>query len=267
MGRDWREYCSTPLVGKFRQSFRPAHYFRDAGIGLVSYLGDICNTKRRMVPSPVLEHVLFKQLESKRRLNVLELGSGCGIVGIAFAQLSNQCNMLLTDLPQAMEILGLNISAAIEGLGPNIRLDKLPLDWESQLPPQIKDTKYDLVLVSDCTYNSDSLPVLVQTLDGILLQSPGTLIIVSMKVRHSSEAVFFQLMSDAGLVSVEHAALTLPDDVRSQNGQELEHVDIYSFYRRNNIPSFVNGEWHRTKIKSEEEVGPRPQGTGAKIQP
>ena len=168
---------------------------------------------------------------------MLELGSGCGIVGICLAKLLPRSDILLTDLAEAMELLALNIAAAEKSLASETTLNRLPLDWDCPLPSEVRDRRYDLVLVSDCTYNSDSLPALVRTLSAIILQSPETMIVVSMKVRHSSEAVFFRLMVDAGIVSFQHDVIVLPDDIREQQRQELEHVDIYTFFDRDNIPS------------------------------
>ena len=168
---------------------------------------------------------------------MLELGSGCGVVGICFAKLLYRSDVLLTDLPEAMEILALNTAAAEKSLASDTILNQLPLDWECPLPSKVRDTRYDLVLVSDCTYNADSLPALVRTLSAIILQSPETLIVVSMKVRHSSEAVFFELMLDAGTVSIGHDVIAIHDDVRERQGQELEHVDIYTFCNGDTIPS------------------------------
>ena len=218
-----------------------SHRSRDAGVVLAFHIHAMWSASAIGVPRCPLSYLFTKhrQPKNQRRLSVLELGSGCGIVGICFAKLLYRSDVLLTDLPEAMEILALNIATAEKSLASETTLNRLPLDWECPLPLAVRDRRYDLVLVSDCTYNSDSLPALVRTLSAIILQSPETLIIVSMKVRHSSEAVFFELMLDAGTVSIGHDIIALPDDVREQQGQELENVEIYTFCNRDNIPSFA----------------------------
>ncbi len=158
---------------------------------------------------------------------VLELGSGCGIVGIGFAQLFDNCNVLLTDLPEAMEVLYCNINQARPASGS--QLFKVSLDWDNDLPTAMAERRYDVVLVSDCTYNSDSIPSLVRTLCALTRNSLGVFIIVSMKVRHSSESVFFDMMDDAGFRVQNEVRFPMPDRHRSLSGQELENVEIYIF--------------------------------------
>ena len=78
-------------------------------------------------------------------------------------------------------------------------------------PLKPEDLTPDLVLVSDCTYNSDSLPNLVRTLVSLTnhkcknetqpedrFRLGGLDVLVSLKRRHESEDVFFQLMAEAG---------------------------------------------------------------------
>ena len=161
-------------------------------------------------------------------LKVLELGSGCGIVGIGLAQLYPNCDVLLTDLPEAMENLGHNLAHARPASGS--KLFETTLNWDDDLPVSVAQGQYHLVLVSDCTYNSDSIPALVGTLHRLIEKSPRAYIVVSMKVRHSSEAIFFDMMEDAGLQVVADAKIPLPDRHRAATGQEVEAVEVYIFH-------------------------------------
>ena len=161
---------------------------------------------------------------------MLELGSGCGIVGLETARLWPSSNILLTDLPEAMEILNCNVSKARESSNTN-KVTTAILDWDTGLPKLIKQCQHDLVMVSDCTYNSDSIPALVKTLAAVIERSPAALVVVSMKVRHDSEAIFFDVMAEAGFVKAEHHAVALPDRERADTGQVLESVDIFLFGR------------------------------------
>ena len=197
---------------------------RDAGIALTAFLNDIVLQPKR--PS-VLANVLTKT--NSHRPSVLELGSGCGIVGLEVAQICSQCDVILTDLPDAMGILSYNVSKV---MGSNPALGDVAtavLDWDDENTKMFQGHQYDLVIVSDCTYNADSIPALVGTLAAVIDKWPAALIVVSMKVRHDSEAVFFELMTAAGFVIAEHSAITLPDQQRAKSGQELEVVDIYVF--------------------------------------
>ena len=168
---------------------------------------------------------------------MLELGSGCGIVGIGIAQLHQNCNVLLTDLPEAMELLNFNIAKARSAAGSN--LSAADLDWGDDLPGFVATGEYHLILVSDCTYNSDSIPTLIKTLNALMEKSPRASIVVSMKVRHSSEAIFFGMMRDGDFQIVANIRVPLPDRHRKAVGRELENVDIYIFrntHLLNNFP-------------------------------
>jgi hypothetical protein len=131
-----------------------------------------------------------------RRISVVELGSGCGIVGIALAQLLPRCSVVLTDLEEAQDIASRNARIAKPAAGSTIRF--AVLDWDEELSNGLRDQEYDLIIVSDCTYNADSLPALVQTLWALTEHSPNATVFVGLKRRHESEEVFFSLMTDAG---------------------------------------------------------------------
>ncbi|KAK4693593.1 hypothetical protein P7C71_g3842, partial [Lecanoromycetidae sp. Uapishka_2] len=111
-------------------------------------------------------------------------------------------------------------------------LETMVLDWEESLPEAFSRSPKDVILVSDCTYNSDSTPALVKVLAALIRFAPTALIVVSMKVRHDSEAIFFDLMSDAGLTAIEHTAISLPDRLKLDTGEELEVVHIYVYRKK-----------------------------------
>jgi methylase of polypeptide subunit release factors len=92
----------------------------------------------------------------KPQLSVLELGTGCGMVGIAIAQTVSNSKVLLTDLPEAREIVERNIESALKA--PDASLTFRELDWDAELPDDLKSISepLDLVVAADCTYNPDS---------------------------------------------------------------------------------------------------------------
>jgi predicted nicotinamide N-methyase len=201
---------------------------------MVAYLKDITSSESDATVPSHIAHLLSAR--NPTQLSVLELGCGCGMVGIALAQMRPRCDILLTDLPEAMGILELNISVAqpAEGSG----LIKATLDWHDDLPSYIRDKVFDVILVSECTYNSDSLSALVKTLSSLVIASTEAQVILSTKVRHSSEAVFFEMMSAAGFNELEHSTIELPDPLRSQRGEVLELVDMYVFRHKSaGLPS------------------------------
>ena len=190
---------------------------------MVAYLRSLVDHN----PDPDHDIPLKKLLLSStsKPLNALELGSGCGIVGIALSQLLPNCNVLLTDLPEAMDILRINT----EGLDPKpgSKVEYVELNWEDELSTSLSEKEFDLILISDCTYNADSLPALVKTVSRLTSVSKEAHIVVSMKVRHDSEVVFFDLMSKAGLRSIRHDTVILPDKTRNED--ELDKIEVYDF--------------------------------------
>ena len=165
---------------------------------------------------------------------ILELGSGCGIVGLQVADLCPTSEVFLTDLPDAMDILNYNVEHA-RSYSKSISPAAAILDWDKPLPENIAKQRFDLVIVSDCTYNSDSIPGLVRTLRSVVKISPGALIVISLKRRHDSEAIFFDLMANAQFIEVEHTAVPLPDRHRRRDGQELEVVEVYVYRSHGSI--------------------------------
>ncbi|KAF7718037.1 Uncharacterized protein PECH_002370 [Penicillium ucsense] len=156
-------------------------------------------------------------------LRVVELGAGCGIVGIALATMHKNCEVILTDLPEVSEIVSRNIKeASAQHTSTSVTFQTL--DWDEPTPALVGETT-DLILVSDCTYNADSLPALVSVLGRFAQESPGLLILVSLKRRHESEAVFFDLMRTAGFQS-SHAAVNLP-----AQWDQMDQIEMYCYQK------------------------------------
>jgi predicted O-methyltransferase YrrM len=201
---------------------RQAEMSRDAGLALVAHISRI---PAQQADTEALRQVL--RAVPSRKLAVIELGSGCGIVGIGLAQMLPKCQILLTDLQEAEEIITRNIGASTvpESSSVSFRV----LDWESPIPRSVADRSFDLILVSDCTYNSDSIPALVNTLYDLVRKSPGAVVVVSTKIRHSSEQIFFELMSDCRLDIINHTSITLPTMQGSDAGEGNNIVHIYYF--------------------------------------
>jgi len=161
-------------------------------------------------------------------LKVLELGAGCGIVGISLANIFPH-QITLTDLPEAAGILAKNLSLTTLPLPIRSRLSSQVLDWLSPLPANIASTSWDLILVADCTYNPDVVPDLVATLKSLAFGEGGDgkgglLVALAMKVRHESEMVFFALMREGGFVVRENCRIPLP-----VLGGEREEIEIFVF--------------------------------------
>lgn len=168
---------------------------------------------------------LLQQRLQLPNLKVLELGAGCGIVGLTLASHhSSISKLVMTDLPEAMEILTHNLSLLpITKPKSKPKVTQQVLDWSLPLPPNVRTTAWDIVLVADCTYNPDVVPDLVRTLRAVVEGNREGLVALAMKVRHESEMVFFRLMEESRFVVRERCKLALP--VLGGEGEEVEiHV-------------------------------------------
>ncbi|KAI1489927.1 putative methyltransferase-domain-containing protein [Biscogniauxia mediterranea] len=216
-------------------------------------------------------------------VNVLELGSGVGILGISIAAAleraaaaagggsggdssnTRQSTVLLTDLPEAEERARANMARAdvvltgvalTAGGDPEARPDALRatrlqyenLDWDEgrrgRFGPLVSAAAapWDLVVLSDCTYNVDSLPALVGTLSALhglsVTAAAGrrvddrgeeeedggfkSTVLLATKPRHESEKALFGLLDAEGWRYRLWKGIPLP-----KMGEEDEVVEIY----------------------------------------
>ncbi|KAL8381609.1 hypothetical protein RB595_005747 [Gaeumannomyces hyphopodioides] len=263
-----------------------ARHVWDAGVYVAALLAKICSGSSSSSPSSDYQNCmpgLERILESRGKLDVLEIGSGVGILGIGLAtailgrnesadSTQRPVSILMTDLPEAQDRAAANISrydamvsqrrrqrpaedeaAKEDGDGAGNQqapvVDYENLDWEDGragvFAPKILARPWDLVMLSDCTYNVDMLPALVGTLSEIhSATSPrhaGRVddddddapfnrhprVLLATKRRHDSEKALFDLMAGAGWAIEENRAFELPGfDSASQ------HIEVYLFGRK-----------------------------------
>lgn len=130
--------------------------------------------------------------------------------------------MLLSDLPEASEILAKNV----DDIPPSTRsITHEVLDWSAPLALHIRETRWDLVLVADCTYNPSTTPHLVSTLRGVAegggQAGAATMVLLAMKVRHDSEMVCFDMLAEVEFVVREKIALEVPT-LPTEADEEIE---------------------------------------------
>jgi predicted nicotinamide N-methyase len=209
----------------------------DAGLAMTAYLSALSDSSSS-TSSSWFTNLFVSHSTSFSPLRILELGCGIGTVGIAMAMLLPNVQVLLTDLPDAMPILELNTASNLPFLERGSTLAQCPYDWYDAVPPEtLASTKFDLIVVSDCTYNLDSLPMLVRALNTLLARSPGAKVVLSTKFRHPDEKAFFDMMAKAGEESgveelMERHGMQVSDVVTNPYDERLEHVDFYVYGMR-----------------------------------
>lgn len=236
-----------PVSIEFEEEFGDsiARHVWDGGLAAVSFLTQVHDGKEdalRMMPAV---SSLIRP-DGPRPLNILELGCGVGVLGIGLAGLlslsstpeaAQECHFLMTDVPEAEERALANIrlfqqSQEKEGRPiPVIQYENL--DWEEGrqglFSESVRSKRWDLVILSDCTYNTDTIPALVETLSQLhsLVTSHGSgmaplQVFLATKQRHSSEQAVFDVLGSKGWSVAEKAVVEL-------HGlpQEAEDVQFY----------------------------------------
>lgn len=176
---------------------------RDASLGCLIYLNSCFDTSEDG-SLPLLCKLLTN--DKAKRLRVLEVGAGCGIVGIALSQL-RKSEVVLTDLQDAQDIMQSNVDCAAPAPGSSLK--RQVLEWGAGLG-DLENANFDLVLVSDCIYNPDSSVLLVDTLKELSNHNPSLLIFVAFKRRHDADDIFFEHMQKSELRVVEKGTVRLP---------------------------------------------------------
>jgi predicted nicotinamide N-methyase len=98
-------------------------------------------------------------------LRVLELGAGCGLVGMALADAG--ARVVSTDLPSVVEHLKANVAAnpPLAGAGKGGSITVLPYAWGDDVAPLLDAAGggFGLVVGTDVAYSGSLNPLLLQT--------------------------------------------------------------------------------------------------------
>jgi predicted nicotinamide N-methyase len=111
---------------------------------------------------------------------VLELGAGCGLVGLVAAHLGAE-HVTLTDRACAMAILEHNV--AVNSMGERVTVREL--EWEGGA----SDVEtFSLIIASECLYDEDSVLPLLRTMHA--LSTASTIVLLSGIIGHSVQRAF-----------------------------------------------------------------------------
>lgn len=135
-------------------------------------------------------HIEALKVRSKR---VLELGSGCGLVGIAAAMVGAK-EVVMTDLHYALPLMRQNVLRNKSTHDEAILISCKECDWFN--PPAISNLLHttlddknneqypDVILVADCVWLSSLVTPLLQTLKTYAI-NPSTKVIITYQQRVS----------------------------------------------------------------------------------
>ncbi|XAR73868.1 hypothetical protein NMG60_11007985 [Bertholletia excelsa] len=143
--------------------------------------------------------------ESGRRLRILELGAGTGLVGIAAA--ATLCaDVTLTDLPHVLPNLHFNADANSEVVAKNGgSVVVAALSWGSDDDMEAIGREYDLILGSDVVYHDHLYDPLLRTLNFFLLGGEKRILFVMAHLkRWKKESAFFKRARKVFDVDVIH---------------------------------------------------------------
>jgi len=132
------------------------------------------------------EYITHLGPEFVKGRNVLELGSGTGLVGLVCGKLCAEV-VWITDQAPLLDIMNCNVH--LNSLSPNVKV--LELNWGDPLPNSLPQP--DLILAADCVYFEPAFPLLVQTLSDLVVDQ-NTEVLFCYKKRRKADKRFFALL-------------------------------------------------------------------------
>jgi len=206
-------FAETSLVIKESQNQSVARG-EDGGTGLNVWDGAL-----------LLARYLEKRPDIVRDKTVLELGAGCGLVGIASGVLGAK-DVVMTDLPYALPLMRENVArneaAWKVATRPCRRMKCKECDWYR--PPSLRtlfcddieeEVHVDVILVADCVWLSSLIAPLLQTLAAYANRAETKVIITyQQRGREAHEEFLHGIHTLFNVVEVDtdrSAGLTKPD--------------------------------------------------------
>lgn len=139
-----------------------------------------------------------------RPLNILELGSGTGLLGIS-AAVTLGAKVTVTDLPHVIPNLQFNVDANAAVLAANGGvINVAPLRWGEEEDVKLIGNEFDLILASDVVYHDNLYEPLLQTLNWLLGGKEKKVFVMAHLRRWKKDSVFFKKAKKAFEVDVLH---------------------------------------------------------------
>lgn len=134
-----------------------------------------------------LEHASDAELLPLQGKKVVELGSGCGLVGCIAALLGGQ--VVLTDLPDRLRLLRKNIEVNLRHGNMRGSAKVMEFTWGDDLDPELTEPPPDLVLGSDVIYSEEAVLDLLSALQQ--LSGGETTIFLAGELRNDAVLEYF----------------------------------------------------------------------------
>ncbi|CAK7198201.1 Protein-lysine N-methyltransferase efm6 [Sporothrix eucalyptigena] len=144
------------------------------------------------------KHMLRYRRSEAANAQILELGAGGGLVGLAVA-LAKQAeagstpssetkgpSMYITDQKPMFALMQYNIE--LNGLQNDVKA--LILNWGEPLPEEVRRQPPNIVLAADCVYFEPAFPLLLQTLEELLALDEKMVIYFCFKKRRRADNQF-----------------------------------------------------------------------------
>ncbi|KAF8204866.1 putative methyltransferase-domain-containing protein [Pholiota molesta] len=131
-------------------------------------------------------YLVQKGPEYFKNKNVLELGSGTGLVGLAIGAFGFATTVWITDQAPLLPIMNRNI--LLNKLEERVHVAEL--NWGASIPADIP--RPDVIIAADCVYFEPAFPLLVQTLSD--LAEASTEILFCYKKRRKADKRFFGML-------------------------------------------------------------------------
>lgn len=142
-----------------------------------------------IVLAKFLEHAVDSGSLLLQGKKIVELGSGCGLVGCIAALLGAQ--VILTDLPDRLRLLRKNVETNVitGGRGAQGSASVRELTWGDDPDPDLIDPPPDYVIASDVIYSEGAVEDLLDTLKQLC--GPETTVILTGELRNDVVLEYF----------------------------------------------------------------------------
>lgn len=147
----------------------------------------------------------LRRRQEKQSLRILELGAGCGFLGMVLAATGDE--VLLTDHAGNIEWLRENVQLNKSVVGS--RAMTAVLDWGdenhmAEVENEVGDEGFDAIVGSDLIYDGKCHHALVETMRRFAMPSPRAPVFLGYPDRHSSEPDFFRIAKEYFDVDTSH---------------------------------------------------------------